>query len=144
MRYFSVNGGLTRVGNSFFRGTNPRVYVDSAPHTVSNGSLTVTNLRGFNGSLRYRYINSYRLDGEDPNICASGHDVVDLSVSRSLRRWVELNLNIDNLFNKRYFETQNFYESRSRLGDPIVSRIHGTPGYSIGLTAGVTFRFGEK
>ncbi len=144
LRYLSVNGGLTRVGNSFFRGTSPRVYVDSAPHTVGNGSLTVTNLRGFNGSLRYRYINSYRLDGEDPSIRASGHDVVDLSVSRTVRRWVELNLNIDNLFNKRYFETQNFYESRSRPGDPIISRIHGTPGYSIGVTAGVTFRFGEK
>ncbi len=144
MRHLSVNGGLTHVGNSFFRGTTPRIYVDSAPHTVGNGSLTVSNLRGFNGSLRYRYISNYRLDGEDVRIRASGHDVVDLSVSRLVKRRIELNLNIDNLFNKRYFETQNFYESRTRAGDPILSRIHATPGYSIGVTGGVTFRFGEK
>lgn len=141
----SVNGGLTRVGNSFFRATTPRIYVDSAPHAVGNGSITLTNLRGFTGSLRYRYISNYRLDGEDASIRASGHDVVDLSVSRRFRRRIELNLTIDNLFNKRYFETQNFYESRSRPGDPIISRIHGTPGYSIGVTGGVTFRlFKEK
>jgi len=29
--------------------------------------------------------------------------------------------------------------------EPVISRIHGTPGYSIGVTGGVTFRlFGEK
>jgi len=144
MRRLSVNGGITRVGNSFFRGTNPRIYVDSAPHTVGNGSITLTGLRGFNGSLRYRYISNYRLDGEDAGVRASGHDVVDLSVSRLFKRRIELNLNIDNLFDKRYFETQNFYESRTRAGDPILSRIHATPGYSIGVTGGVTIRFGEK
>jgi outer membrane receptor protein involved in Fe transport len=145
LRKLSVNGGLTRVGNSFFRNTNPRIYVDSAPHAVGNGSLTLNGLRGFNGSLRYRYISNYRLDGEDAGIRASGHDVVDLSVSRRIRPWVELNLNIDNLFNKRYFETQNFYESRTRPGDEIISRIHATPGYPFGVTAGITFRlFGEK
>jgi len=145
LRNLTVNGGITRVGNSFFRATNPRVYVDSAPHTVGNGSVTLTDIGGFTGSLRYRYINSYRLDGEDASVRASGHDVVDLSVSRRFRRFVELNLTIDNLFNKRYFETQNFYESRSRPGDPVISRIHGTPGYSIGVTGGITFRlFREK
>ncbi len=87
-----------------------------------------------------RYINSYRLDGEDASIRASGQDVIDLSVSRRLKRRIELNLTIDNLANKRYFETQNFYESRTRPGDPIISRIHATPGYSIGITGGVTFR----
>ncbi len=70
--------------------------------------------------------------------------MVDLSVSRLFKRRIELNLNIDNLFDKRYFETQNFYESRPRAGDPILSRIHATPGYSIGVTGGVTIRFGEK
>ncbi|MGI9106815.1 MAG: TonB-dependent receptor [Pyrinomonadaceae bacterium] len=144
LRHLSVSGGLTRVGNSFFRATNPRVYVDSAPHTVGNGSITLSNLGGFNGSLRYRYISNYRLDGEDATIRASGHDVVDLSVSRRFKRWIELNLNIDNLFNKRYFETQNFYESRTRPGDPVLSRIHATPGYSRGVTTGITFRFGGE
>ena len=145
LRNLSVSGGVTRVGNSFFRATSPRVYVDSAPHTVGNGSLTVSNLRGFTSSLRYRHIGNYRLDGEDARVRAAGHDVVDLSVSRRISRRIDLNLNIDNLFDKRYFETQNFYESRTRPGDPIISRIHATPGYSIGVTGGITIRlFSEK
>lgn len=145
LRNLSLDGGMTRVGNAFFPGTNPRVYVDSAPHTVGNASVTLTDFHGFTGSLRYRHIGNYRLDGEDASIRAAGHDVIDLSVSRRLRRRVDLNLSIDNLANKRYFETQNFFESRIRPGEPIVSRIHATPGYPFGLTVGLTFRlFGDK
>ena len=81
-----------------------------------------------------------RLDGENATIRASDLDVVDLSVNKRMGRKVELNLAVDNLFNKRYFETQNYFESRLRSGDPVVSRIHGTPGYPIGFTIGLTFR----
>jgi hypothetical protein len=143
-RNLTINGGITRVGDAFFRGTFPRVYIDSAPHTVGNGSITLNDFHGFTGSLRYRHISNYRLDGEDTSIRAAGHDVVDLSVSRRIRRWLDLNLTIDNLTNKRYFETQNFFESRVRPGDPVISRIHATPGYPITVTAGITFRFFGK
>jgi outer membrane receptor protein involved in Fe transport len=55
-----------------------------------------------------------------------------------------LNLSIDNLTDKRYFETQNFFESRIRPGDPVVARIHATPGYPITVTGGLTFRLFGK
>lgn len=61
-----------------------------------------------------------------------------------IRPWVDFNLSIDNLTNKKYFETQNYFESRVSPTAPIVARIHGTPGYSIGVTAGVTFHFWKK
>lgn len=145
MRYLTFNGGLTQVSNSFYRGTSPRIYVDSAPHTVGNAGLTFSGYRGLSASLGYRHIGSYRLDGEDATIRASGLDVVDLSLTKRIRRWVDFNLSIDNLTDKRYFETQNYFESRLRPGDPIVARIHGTPGYPFGLTAGLTFRlFGKE
>ena len=140
-RNLSLNGGFTRVGNAFFRGTFPRVYLDSAPLFVSNAGLTVSNWRGFSGSLRYRHISNYRLDGEDPGIRAAGFDVIDLSLNKRLNRWVELNMSVDNLTDKRYFETQNFFESRVSPGAPVVERIHATPGYPIGVTVGLTFRF---
>jgi outer membrane receptor protein involved in Fe transport len=70
--------------------------------------------------------------------------VVDLYVSKRLRRFLEINFAVDNLFNKRYFETQNFFESRLRPGDAPAERIHATPGYPSGVTIGLTFRFGEK
>jgi outer membrane receptor protein involved in Fe transport len=143
--HLSINGGLTQVTNAFFRGTRPRVYVDSSPHLVGNGGVTVSDYKGFFGYLGYRHTSNYRLDGEDPSIRASGLDVLDFSMRQRIRRWVDFNLSVDNLTDKRYFETQNFFESRVRPGDPITARIHGTPGYSRAFTAGFTFRlFGKE
>jgi outer membrane receptor protein involved in Fe transport len=143
-RFLFFNGGMTKVMNAFYRGTFSRIYVDSAPHVVSDAGLTLSNWRGFSGSLRMRYTNSYRLDGEDRNIQASGLTVLDLSVAKRLRSWVDFNVSIDNLTDKRYFETQNYFESRLRPGDSVIARIHATPGYPITVTAGLTFRLFGK
>ncbi len=143
-RTLSFNGGVTHVMNAFYRGTAPRSYVDSAPHTVANAGFTLADLRGFTGSLRYRHTSNYRLDGEDATIRASGLDVLDFSLSKRLRRTVDLNFALDNLTNKRFFETQNFFESRLSPNAPVVARIHGTPGYPFDATVGMTFRFFGK
>jgi outer membrane receptor protein involved in Fe transport len=143
-RHLSFNAGLTQVMNAYFRGTRPRVYVDSAPHTVGNAGLILANFHGFTASLLYRHVSNYRLDGEDARIRASGLDVLDFSITKKLRRWVDINFAIDNLTDKHYFETQNFFESRARPGAPIIARVHGTPGYSIGVLAGLTFHLFGK
>src|SRR5262245_16019284 len=143
-RCVSLNGGITHVMNSLYRGTSPRSYVDSAPHTVANAGLTLSGWRRIYASLRYRHISNYRLDGEDATIRASGLDVLDLAFTKSIRPWLDLNLDIDNLTNKSYYETQNYFESRVTPSALAVTRIHGTPGYPIGLTVGLTFRVGEK
>jgi len=70
--------------------------------------------------------------------------MIDLSVSRRLRRWIDMNASIDNMTNKSYYETQNYFESRLRPGDPIVARIHGTPGYPISISVGLTLRLFDK
>ena len=70
--------------------------------------------------------------------------MLDLSLTKRVRRWLDFNLSVDNLTDKRYYETQNYFESRLRPGDPVVSRIHATPGYPFGVTAGLTFRFFGK
>jgi outer membrane receptor protein involved in Fe transport len=143
-RSLSFNAGLTQVMNAFNRGSSPRVYVDSAPHTVANAALTLSGWHGFTGSLRYRHTGNYRLDGKDASIRASGLDVLDLSVVRKIRNWVDLNVAVENLTNKRYYETQNYFESRLRSGDDVVARIHGTPGYPAGVTVGLTFHIHSK
>jgi outer membrane receptor protein involved in Fe transport len=143
-RYLSFNAGLTQIMNAFYRGTHPRVYVDSAPHTVANAGLVLASFHGFTGSLVYRHVGNYRLDGEDARLRASGLDVLDFSMSRRIRPWVDFNLGIDNLTDKRYFETQNYFASRAHPGDPIIARIHGTPGYPIGVTVGLTFQLFRK
>jgi outer membrane receptor protein involved in Fe transport len=143
-RRLAINGGMTKVSNAFFRGSAPRVYLDSAPHLVSNAGLTLADLHGFSASLRYRHTSSYRLDGQDARIRASGLDVIDFSLSKKISHWLDFNLSIDNLTDKRYFETQNYFQSRLRPADPVVARIHGTPGYPVSVTAGLTFRLFEK
>jgi outer membrane receptor protein involved in Fe transport len=143
-RHLSFNCGLTKVSNAFYLGTSPRIYVDSAPHFVSNAALTLGGWRGLSASLRMRHASSYRLDGEDPNIRASGLTVLDLNAVKRLGGWLDLNLAVDNLTDKRYFETQNYFKSRLRPGDPILARIHGTPGYPLTLTVGLTFRLAGK
>ncbi len=143
-RYLSFNGGITQVFNAFYRGTNPRVYLDSAPRTVGNAEISLSELSGFTASVRYRHTGNYRLDGEDPSIRASGLDVVDFYLSKRLARFVDLNLSVDNIFNKRYFETQNYFGSRIAPGADAIERIHATPGYPFTVTIGLTFRFFGK
>lgn len=143
-RYFSFNAGFTKVIEAFYRGTAPRVYVDSAPHLTGNAAITLDGLYGFSGSLRYRHGSSYRLEGLDDTLRASGFDVVDLSVNKRVTRWLDLNFALDNVTNKRYFETQNYFESRVRPGDAATTRIHVTPGYPLTFTMGVTIRLGRK
>jgi TonB dependent receptor-like, beta-barrel len=143
-RFISLDGGITQVMNSFYRATSPRVYVDSAPHTVANAGLTFSGWRRTYTSLRYRHISNYRLDGTDPSIRASGLDVVDVAITQSLRPAIDLNVDIDNLTGKVYYETQNYFESRVAPTAAPVKRIHGTPGYPFGLTVGLTFHLGSK
>lgn len=143
-RHLSFNGGITKIGNAFYLGGDHRMYVDSAPHFVANAALTVAAWHGWSGSLRMRAINHYRLDSEDPSIVASGHTVFDLGVTRQIRRGIEWNLSLDNLTNRDYYETQNYFESRLAPEAPIVARIHGTPGYPLTAAVGITFRLKGK
>ena len=139
----SVNGGVTKVLNAFFRNTEPRIYVDSAPHFVADGAVTLADWRGWSGSLRMRAINHYRLDGEDPSIEAAGHTVFDLAVSRNVSRNVELSIAVDNLFDRDFWETQNYFESRLP-GQAPTERIHATPNYGRTVVVGLKLRFLRK
>lgn len=146
-RHLSFAGGLTRVLAAFYPGQfggGERRIVDSAPHFVSNGGLVLSDVLGFNGSLTWRHISGYRLDPEDPSIRASGNDVVDLAISKRIRRSVDLNFAIDNVLNKKYYETQNYFESATCSTCDLASRIHATPGFPLTVSFGLTFRLGSK
>jgi outer membrane receptor for monomeric catechols len=143
-RHVALNGGLTKIANAFYRGEGERIYVDSAPHFVANASLTLAAWHGWSGSLSMRAINHYLLDTDEPSVVASGHTVWDAGVSKALHKGIELNLSVDNMLNRAYYETQNYFESRVTRDAPALNRIHGTPGYPLTLTAGLTFRFGRK
>jgi hypothetical protein len=156
----SWNAGITQVSNAFYLGTKPREYVDSAPHTVANSSLTLSAWHGVFSSVRYRHISGYLVVNPDALVDSAGNpvtaawpytdpakthagglDVMDFAVSTRVRHGVEWNLSVDNLNNKHYYETQNYHNSRITPTSPVEVRIHGTPGYSIGFTTGLTLRF---
>lgn len=143
-RFLSLNGGITSVGNAFYKGTAPRVYVDRAPRFAANAGLTLSGWKGWSGSVRMRAINNYRLDGEDATIQAAGHTVFDMSLVRRVTRNVDFNFALDNFTDRRYYETQNYIESRPYRDGPAGYGIHGTPGYPLTVTVGMTFRFGGK
>lgn len=153
-RQLTWNAGLTQVSNAFFRGTAPREYVDSAPHSVANASLTLNGWRGLYSSLRYRHVSHYLALNPDETPAApappfasgthaeaSGLDVLDFAATKKLWHGLECNLSIDNLNNKRYYETQNFFNSRIAPSAPVQARLHGTPGYPAGVEIGLTWRF---
>ena len=85
-----------------------------------------------------RAINHYRLDGDDPSIVASGHTVLDFGMSRRIYRGVEFNLTVDNMTNRDYYETQNYFESRLSDEEESRFRIHGTPGFPLTAMVGLT------
>ena len=142
--HLALNAGMTKIGNAYYKGGDNRVYVDSAPHFVANAALTLAAWHGWSGSLRMRAVNHYRLDGNDPSLAAAGLTVFDFGVSKRINRMFELNLSLDNLLNRDYYETQNYFESRVTPDAPVVARIHGTPGFPLTAIVGVTMHFGGK
>ena len=143
--HLSLNGGLTKMLNSFYLRSDPREYVDGAPHFVANAAVTLAGWHGWSGSLRMRAIDHYLLVSNDgATAVASGHTVFDLAATRQIRGGVEFNLSLDNLTNRNYYETQNYFLSQvSPLAPPIL-RIHGTPGYPLTVVGGLTFRLRSK
>jgi hypothetical protein len=55
-----------------------------------------------------------------------------------------MNLSLDNLTNRDYWETQHYFESRVTSDAPVVARIHGTPGYPLTAVVGMTIRLPVK
>ena len=105
--------------------------------------LTLTALKGWSSSIRMRAIDGYRLVEDDASVRAAGHTVWDVGMSRRLTRFAELNLAVDNLLDREYYEMQNYFESAVVPGVPAF-RIHGTPGYGRTILMGMTFRFRGK
>ena len=101
-------------------------YVPLAPVFTSVGGFSYQASRGFNGSLRYRYL-ADRPANEDNSLVAKGYFVTDLQLNYTLPRQ-QFGLSVQNLFNTRWKETQFATESRLRGEAVPVEEIHFTPG----------------
>lgn len=114
-------------------------YLPLAPLFTSIGGVTVKTKLGINGSLRYRYMGD-RPANEDYSLRAKGYFVTDAVLNYTKPQY-EVGLNIQNLFNVKWKETQ--FETESRLfNEPQpVSEIHFTPGTPFFLKASFTYKF---
>lgn len=143
-RFLSINGNITKVSNAFYRNTDPREYIDRAPHFTASSALTLSNWKGWTSSLRYRAINNYLLAFDQPDVRAAGNSVFDFSFVRRINRNFDFNFSMDNVFDRNYLETQNLVTMRVRPNAPVSDEIAATPGYPRTITVGFTFRFGKK
>ncbi len=114
--------------------TNPRAlevdkaesYLPLAPRFTSVGGITYRKEKGWNGSLRYRYM-ANRPANEDNSVIAKGYFVADAAINYTKNKW-EAGISVQNLFNTKWKETQFDTESRLQNETTPVSEIHFTPG----------------
>jgi outer membrane receptor protein involved in Fe transport len=112
-------------------------YLPLAPTITSNGGLSWKMQKGFNGSLRYRYIKN-RPANEDNTIIAHGYFVGDLSFNYTQKKH-EFGFVIENLFNAKWNEAQFATESRLKNEIAPVEEIHFTPGTPFALRFKIAF-----
>ena len=101
-------------------------YLPLAPRFTSVGGLTYRKEQGWNGSLRYRFMDN-RPANEDNSVVAKGYFVVDAGINYTKKKW-EAGLSIQNLLNTKWKETQFDTESQLQTETAPVSEIHFTPG----------------
>lgn len=112
-------------------------FIPLAPIFTATGGLSIRQQKGFNGSLRGRYL-SDRPANEDFSLVAKGYFLLDLQANYTLKK-IEFGINLQNILNSRWKETQ--FATLSRLKDEIegVEEIHFTPGTPFFARFSVTY-----
>ena len=106
--------------------------------TVSTG-LSIIDLAGFSGGINARYLHD-RPANEDNSIIAKGYTVLDLNLTYEINA-LSFGIQIQNLMNTEWNETQFATESRLRDEPISVEEIHFTPGTPFFFKGVVGFRF---
>jgi Outer membrane protein beta-barrel family len=134
--WLSFNGNVTVTRSTFDNGDA----VPLAPRTTAYADLTARWPWGLSASLSMNYVGP-RFLTEDRSVVGSGYTVVNF-VARYHYKAIEAFLNLQNLFNQQYEETQFYYTSRLRNEPPQgVADIHFTPGSPFSVLGGLAVRF---
>ncbi len=114
-------------------------FLPLAPRFTSTGGLGVQWENGFSSSIRYRFMGD-RPANEDNSLVAKGYFITDANFNYSKQR-LNLGISLQNLFNKKWKETQ--FETESRLKNELmpVSEIHFTPGTPFFAKMSVAYKF---
>lgn len=114
-------------------------FIPLAPDFTMSGGLSVANLNGFSGGIKYRYLDA-RPANEDNSIVAEGYFVTDMNLNYTFKD-ITLGIVIENLFDTEWNETQFATESRLQNEASSVEEIHFTPGTPFYVRGTVSYRF---
>lgn len=114
-------------------------YVPLAPSFTSIGGLSAKMKNGFNGSLRYRFMDQ-RPANEFNSVKAQGYFIIDIMLSYNWKKF-DLNISAENILNCKWRQAQFDTESRLQSEPQPVSEIHYTSGTPRFLKAGISFKF---
>ena len=114
-------------------------YIPLAPDFTTDGGLIYSSKSGFTASIFYRYVND-RPANEDNSIVAEGYFITDLAASY---RWknISIGIQIENLFDQEWNETQFATNSRLLSESEPVEEIHFTPGTPFFMRVSSFFHF---
>ena len=101
-------------------------YVPLAPTFTSTAGLDFRFKNGINGGISYRYLHN-RTANSDYSLTALGYWVTDLAVNYTRKKY-EVGLEIENLFNIAWNESQFEYVSRLKYETAPVDDVSFTPG----------------
>lgn len=115
-------------------------YIPLAPKWTSVGGISLKDYKRFSGSIQYRYLGD-RPANEDNSVIAEGYFVTDLNMNYQFSKSLAIGLNIQNLFDTEWNETQFLTESQLQNESQPVEEIHFTPGTPFFAKIKVTYSF---
>ena len=114
-------------------------FIPLAPNFTAVANMQILHPIGWFGGLRLRHI-SDRAANESNTIVAKGYTVTDGNLGYNFGA-VECGLNVRNIFNVDWNETQFATTSRLRNETEPVEEIHFTPGTPFAVNAYLSFKF---
>ncbi|MGB0975132.1 MAG: TonB-dependent receptor, partial [Flavobacteriaceae bacterium] len=114
-------------------------YIPLTPDFTFVNSLNFTFNSGVYGSIKTRHINN-RPANEDNSITAKGYTVTDVNMGYKWRN-MNFGVQIQNLFDTTWYETQFATESQLEHETQPVEEIHFTPGTPFSIKANIQYNF---
>ena len=139
VKYLFIDGDVSLAKPRALDAAKGESYLPLAPSFTSAGGLTYRKERGLNGSLRYRFMGD-RPANEDYTVKARGYLIADAAVNYTRPKW-EAGINVQNLLNTRWKETQFNTESRLKDEPEPITEIHFTPGTPFALRLAFSYFF---
>lgn len=118
-------------------------FIPLAPSLTSIAGLSIKQDKGFNASLRYRYIND-RPANQHNTVIAKGYFLLDGAISYNKPRY-QIGLTVENILNSQWNQAQFDTESRLKVNGVLeahpVDELHFTPGTPLFIKGNISIFF---